>query len=46
MLSWAHTSAIYGSELVDQNKQGLKRTLFNGTRQCNIQMFDKNIFVK
>ena len=24
-----------------RNKLGLKRTLFNGTRQCNIQMFDK-----
>ena len=26
----------------DRNKQGLKRTLFNKTRQCNIQIFDKN----
>ena len=29
-----------------RNKQGLKRTLFNRTRQCNIQFFYRNIFVK
>ena len=26
--------------------QGLKRTLFNGTRQYNIQIFDRGIFLK
>ena len=26
---------------VDRKKQGLKSTLFNGTRQSNIQIFDK-----
>ena len=29
-----------------RNKQGLKRMLFNRTRQCNIQIFDRNSFVK
>ena len=29
-----------------QNKQGLKRTLFNETRQYNIQIFYKFIFLK
>ena len=31
---------------VNRNKQGLKRTLFNRTRQYNIHIFDRNIFVK
>ena len=31
---------------VQQNKQGQERTLFNETRQYNIQMFNKKIFFK
>ena len=30
----------------NQNKQGLKRVLFNRTRHCNIQIFNKIIFLK
>ena len=38
---------IYIYIYIYQNKQGLKRTLFiNRTRQCNIQIFDRIIFVK
>ena len=28
--------------LIYRNKQGLRRTLLNRTRQCNIQIFDRN----
>ena len=28
---------------INRNKHGLKRMLFNGTRQCNIQIFDKTL---
>ena len=34
------------NSLEDRNKQGLKRMLFNETRQYKIQMFDKTIFLK
>ena len=37
---WMYVLHIY------RNKQGCKRMLFNRTRQCNIQIFDRNIFVK
>ena len=32
--------------LVNRNKPGLKRMLFNGTQQYNIPIFDRYIFVK
>ena len=30
----------------NRNNQGLKRTLFNETRQYNIHIFNKSIFLK
>ena len=36
---------IYIYIYIDRNKQGLKRTSFNETRQYNIHIFDKNIFL-
>ena len=35
---------IFTNGYIGRNKQGLKRTLFNETRQCNMQ--DKNMFIK
>ena len=32
--------------IIDRNKQVLKRTLFNETRQYNIHIFNKIIFLK
>ena len=40
------TTTIKLINKIDRNKQGLKRTLFNETRQYNIQMFNKMIFLK
>ena len=42
-------SNINAIAIADGNRnkcKGLKRTLFIGTRHSNIQIFDKNIFVK
>ena len=37
---------FYYHSVITQNKQGLKRTLNKGTRQCNIFFFDTVMFVK
>ena len=42
----SNKNSLYLFTLNNQNKQGLKIMLFNGTRQCNIQIFAKIIFLK
>ena len=46
-LQWKHTIwLITEITYMSRNKQGLKRMLFNRTRQYNIQIFNRYIFVK